>query len=177
MVVRGCQWVCKPPISPTPSPGHHQVTFGRRYEKYVGKSTLDKLIELVSRSHCDTLIEEYGLDKQASYYELGKMGPSPGTNGTARRRLSRNLLASTSRSRAAWPVEDGVGHDGCISRAYLQGQVVAQSYWHRQVHQLQGSLPYAHQRVVGAPVPTACPYLTVSRTRTVTRGRRCMLSL
>jgi len=28
MVVWGCRWVCKPPISPTPSPGHHQVTFG-----------------------------------------------------------------------------------------------------------------------------------------------------
>ena len=40
------------------------------------------------------------LVKQASYYELGKMGPSPETNGTARRKLSCNLLASTSRSRA-----------------------------------------------------------------------------
>jgi len=78
----------------------YTVTFGRRYEKYVGQSTLDKLIELVSRSHCATLNEEHGLDKQASYYEIGKMGPSPGTNGTARRRFSRNLLASTSRSRA-----------------------------------------------------------------------------
>ena len=43
MVVRGCRSVGKPPISPTPSPGHHQVTFGRRYEKYVGQSTLDKV--------------------------------------------------------------------------------------------------------------------------------------
>ena len=93
-------WFGRPLISPTPSPGHRQVTFGRRYEKYVGQSTLDKLIELASRSHCATLNEEHGLDKQASYYEIGKMGPSPGTNGTARRRLSRNLLASTSRSRA-----------------------------------------------------------------------------
>jgi len=100
--------------------------------------------------------EEHGLDKQASYYELGKMGLSPGTNGTARRRHCRFCLALTGR-----PVEDGVGHDGCIARAYLQGQVVAQSSWHRQVHQLQGSLPYAHQRGVGAPVPPACQYLTV----------------
>jgi len=93
-------WTDKSPICPTPSLGHRQVTFGRRYEKYVGHSTLDKLIELASRSHCATLNEEHGLDKQANYYELGKMGSSPGTNGTARRRLSRNLLASTSHSRA-----------------------------------------------------------------------------
>ena len=100
MVVRGCQWVGKQPICPTPSPGHHQVTFGRRYEKYVDQSTLSKLIELTSRSHCATLNEEHGLDKQACYYELGKIRPSQGTNRTCHRRLSRNLLASTSRSRA-----------------------------------------------------------------------------
>jgi len=52
------------------------------------------------RSHCANLNEEHGLNKQASYYELGKMGPNPGTNRSARRRLSRNLLAPTSRSRA-----------------------------------------------------------------------------
>jgi len=28
MVVRGCQWVGKPPISPTPFPGHRQVIGG-----------------------------------------------------------------------------------------------------------------------------------------------------
>ena len=98
MVVRVVDWISRSLISPTPSPGHRQVTFGRRYDKYVGQSTLEKLIELASPlRHPD---EEHGLDKQASYYDLGKMGLSPGTNGTARRRLSRNLLASTSRSRA-----------------------------------------------------------------------------
>ena len=97
---RSVDWTDKPPICPTPSQGKHQVTFGRRYEKYVGQSTLDKSIELVPRSYCANLNEEHGLDKQANYYELGKMGPSPGTNGNARRRLSRNLFASTSRSRA-----------------------------------------------------------------------------
>ena len=89
----------RPLISPTPSPGHRQVTYGRRYEKYVGLSTLDKVDRAgftLPLRHPD---EERGLDKQASYYELGKMGPGPGTNGTARRRLSRNLIASTSRSR------------------------------------------------------------------------------
>ena len=77
----------------------YTVTFGRRYEKYVGQSTLDKLIELASRSHCATLNKDLGLDKQASYYEIGKMGPSPGTNEAARRMFSRNRLAFTSRSR------------------------------------------------------------------------------
>ena len=78
----------------------YTVTFGRRYEKYVGQSTLDKVDRAgftLPLRHPD---KEHGLDKQASYYELGKMGPSPGTNGSARHRLSRNLLASTSRSRA-----------------------------------------------------------------------------
>ena len=60
MVVRGCRWVGKPPISPTPSQGHHQVTFGQRYEKYVGQFTLDKLVELASRSHCATLMKSMG---------------------------------------------------------------------------------------------------------------------
>jgi len=93
------EWIGRPLISPTPSPDHRQVTYGRRYEKYVGLSTLDEVDRAgftLPLRHPD---EEQGLDKQASYYELGKMGPSPGTNGTARRRLSRNLLASTSRSR------------------------------------------------------------------------------
>jgi len=93
-------WIGRPLISPTPSPGHRQVTFGRRYEKYIGQSTLDKVDRAgftLPLTHPD---EEHGLDKQACYYELSKMGPSPGTNGTARRRLFRNLLASTSRSRA-----------------------------------------------------------------------------
>ena len=80
MVVRGCQLGRQTTLSPTPTPGHCQVTFGRRYEKYACQSTLDKLIELTSRSHCATLNEEHGLDKQASCYELSKMGPSPGTN-------------------------------------------------------------------------------------------------
>jgi len=37
------EWISRPLISPTPSPGHCQVKFGRRYEKYVGQSTLDKV--------------------------------------------------------------------------------------------------------------------------------------
>jgi len=100
MVVRVVDWIGRLLISPTPSPGHRQVTFGRRYKEYAGQSTLDKVDQAgftLPLRHPD---EEHGLDKQASYYELGKMGPSPGTNGTARRRFSRNLLASTSRSHA-----------------------------------------------------------------------------
>jgi len=58
---------------------------------------VDQTVFTLPLSHPD---EEHGLDKHATYYELGKMGPSPGTNRTVRRRLSRNLLASTSRSRA-----------------------------------------------------------------------------
>ena len=45
---RVVNWISRLLISPTPSPGHRQVTFGQRYEKYVGQSTLDKLIELAS---------------------------------------------------------------------------------------------------------------------------------
>ena len=92
-------WIGRPLISPTPSPGHRQVTFGRRYKEYAGQSTLDKVDQAgftLPLRHPD---EEQGLDKQASCYELGKMGPRSGTNGTARRRLSRNLLSSTSHSR------------------------------------------------------------------------------
>ena len=79
-------WIGRPLISPTPSQGHRQVTFGRRYEKYVGQSTLDKFIKLVFTLPLRHPDEEHGLDKQANYYELGKMRPSPGTNGTARRK-------------------------------------------------------------------------------------------
>jgi len=54
------KWIGRPLISPSPSPGHRQVTFGRRYEKYVGQSMLNKLIELASRSHCATLMKSMG---------------------------------------------------------------------------------------------------------------------
>jgi len=43
----------------------------------MAQSTLDKSIELAPCSHCDNLNEEHGLEKQASSYELGKMGLSP----------------------------------------------------------------------------------------------------
>ena len=57
------EWIGRPLISPTPSPGHRQVTFGRRYEKYVGQSTLDKVGRAdftLPLRHPD---EEHGLDK------------------------------------------------------------------------------------------------------------------
>jgi len=38
----------------------YTVTFGRRYERYVGQYTLDKLIELASCSHCATLMKSMG---------------------------------------------------------------------------------------------------------------------
>jgi len=54
------EWIGRPLISPTPSPGHRQVTYGRRYEKYVGLPRSIKLIELASRSHCANLTKSRG---------------------------------------------------------------------------------------------------------------------
>jgi len=86
------------PIS-TPSPRHYQVTFGSEGTK-VRRPVHARHVEPVPRSHCANLDEKYGLDKQSSYYGLYKMGSSPWSDSAARCRFSRNLLASTSRSRA-----------------------------------------------------------------------------
>ena len=75
----------------------HLVAKVRKVRRPVHARQVDRAGFTLPLRHPD---EEHGLDKQASYYELGKMGPSPETNRTARRQLSRNLLASTSGSRA-----------------------------------------------------------------------------
>ena len=75
----------------------HMVAKVRKVRRPATLDKVDRAGFTLPLRHPD---EEQGPDKQASYYELGKMGPSPGTNGTARRRLFRNLLDSTSRSGA-----------------------------------------------------------------------------
>jgi len=94
-------------------------------------------------------------------------------NGTSRRGLSRNLLASTLRSRAdrqkmGQAMIDLICKDGRLLDHLCTGKSTKfRAHW----------APYVHQRGVGPSVPTTCPCLTTSRTWTVTRGRRCILFL